>query len=169
MLCLASRTSSGFHSRAPSVAPAEAEHFDISNAVPPEEVIIDQGEVVLPTIECATEVDQLCEFWTSISLPTPRTDRSRPDLNIPEPASPIAPPTVNSDARDFKIAELQKQLPDLERRTKPTRTPPEGSHHSGIDFTKSNMEPKKNDHQAGHRDHPSSRAGATRTLRVRDA
>ena len=133
------------------------------------DVTIEQGEVVLPTIECATKVDQLREVWTSISRPTPKSDRPRPDLNLTEPASSNAPPILNSDARDLKIAELQKQLQELERRTKPTRTSPEGSHHSGIDFIKPHIELKKTIIKPTAEIICPPGFGATRALRVRDA
>ena len=140
-----SRAVSTVASRAPSVANgeslAEPEHFDISDPAPIVEIndiVVEHGEVVLPTTEPSTRVDQLREFWSSLGRPSTGPSSARPADTIPN----IAPESLNAldaDARDQKIAELQKQLLELERRTRPTRTSPDGSHHSVTDL----VEPAK--------------------------
>ena len=52
---------------------------------------------------------------------------------FPMPDEQTTANQVDEEANARKIAELQAQLAELERRTKPTRTSPEGSHHSGFD------------------------------------
>jgi len=67
-----SRATSGMASRAPSIATAEPEHFDISHAGQPDEnndMAIERGEIILPTFELATKVGQLKEFWSSLERP----------------------------------------------------------------------------------------------------
>ena len=123
------------HSRAPSVAAPEVEHFDIAdpeeretnssnNANNMHDPVIEHGEVTLPLAatheaSASSRVDQLREFWSSFQ----RSD-STPRAMI---APALTPPPAHQvdDARDRKIDELRRQLQDLEQRTRPTRTSPD--------------------------------------------
>ena len=105
--------------------------------------------MILPIAEPATRVDQLRESWTSLNRAelvdlgrgsaAPTSARQAGNF---QPSNAVEIPNiVDTVARDLKIAELYKQLQELERRTKPIRTFPEGFHHSGIDFIKPKIVP----------------------------
>ena len=133
------------HSRTPSVAAPEVEHFDIAdpeeretnsnnNANNMHDPVIEHGEVTLPLAathepSASSRVDQLREFWSSFQ----RSD-STPRAMI---APALTPPPAHQvdDARDRKIDELRRQLQDLEQRTRPTRTSPDTANQAkNIDF-----------------------------------
>ena len=143
-----SQASTQRNSRAPSVAAPEVEHFDIAD---PEErnndnnmhdPVIEHGEVVLPLAaetetHAQSRVDQLREFWSSLSRPDSPPRASIPLAATPPPAHPA------DDARDKKIEELRKQLQDLEQRTRPTRTSPDAvTHAKNFDFDQLNSNSK---------------------------
>ena len=146
-----SRASSIVTSNVTSGCPSRAaEHIDIGDdTVPSADAIIQHGEMILPITEPATRVDQAREFWTSLS----RAELVDPGRGSAEPTSARqadnlqhfhaveTPNIMDTDVRNLKVAGLYKQLQELERRTKPTRTSPEGSHHSGIELTKPKIVP----------------------------
>ena len=96
----------------------------------------------MPITEPATKVDQFREFWTSLGRSSTEPTSARQVENFqPSLVATETPNILDTDVRDIKIAELYKQLRELERRTKPTRTSLEGPHHSGIDPIKPKIIP----------------------------
>ena len=85
----------------------------------------------------STRVAELVDPGRGLAEPT----SSRQAENIQPFHAAETPNILDADVRDTKIAELYKQLQELRRRTKTTRTFPEGSHHSGIDLFKPKIIP----------------------------
>ena len=107
--------------------------FDIGDESDTHHAIIDQGDVVLPIVEPTPppgRVDRLLDFWNSFSNYEASGSQQGQLSQRREPEPQQAASSAEQDARDRKIAELQAQLQELERKTRPTKTSPGSSHHS---------------------------------------